>query len=76
MANPSPLRRGEFSVSSTSQRSSNARRARLALQGGQYSKAIQALTSEGLTSPSPEVIQEMQAKHPALQPIAAICQVI
>ena len=39
-------------------------RARLAVQNGQFSKAIQALSSEGLASPSPMVIQEMQDKHP------------
>ena len=57
-------KRAVSSASTSSQRSSNARRARLAVQNGQFSKAIQALSSEGLASPSPMVIQEMQDKHP------------
>ena len=35
-----------------------------ALKGGQYSKAIKALTSDGLAAPTPEIVQEMLAKHP------------
>ena len=61
-------RHGGVSASSISQQSSNARRAKLAVQDGQYRKVIQALTSQGLASPSPEVIQEMQAKHPQAPP--------
>ena len=61
-------KRAVSSVSTSSQRSSNARRARLAVQNCQFSKAIQALSSEGLASPSPTVIQEMQDKHPQAPP--------
>jgi len=38
---------------------SNPRRARRAAQDGRYTKAIQALTSDGLASPSPEILHEM-----------------
>ena len=50
--------------SSGSQRSHNIRRAKLAVQDGQYSKAIEALTSNGLATPSAEVLGEMLNKHP------------
>ncbi len=46
----------------------NSRRARHAAQVGRYSKAIQALTSDGLASPSPEILQEMRKKHPQAPP--------
>ena len=46
----------------------NARRARQAVQVGQYRKAIQALSSSGLASPSPNVLQEMLTKHPQSPP--------
>ena len=36
----------------------------MAVQDGQYSKAIKALTSNGLATPSREVLQEMLSKHP------------
>ena len=42
----------------------NARRARSAVEEGQYRKAIQALCSEGLTPPSSVVLEEILAKHP------------
>ena len=45
-------------------RRSNARRARRAVEDGQYRKAIQALSSGGLAPPTPEVLNEMLAKHP------------
>ena len=48
---------------STILRRLNARRARQAVQVGQYRKAIQALSSSGLASPSPNVLQEMLTKH-------------
>ena len=54
--------------SSSSQQSCNLRRARLAVQDGQYSKAINALTSNDLATPSDEVLQEMLAKHPQTAP--------
>ena len=57
-------RRREVSASSNSQCGSNARRAKMPVQDGQYRKAIQALTSEGLAAPCPKVIQEMQINHP------------
>ena len=58
-------RSGKATSSSTSH---NIRRARLAAQEGQYSKAINALTSNGLASPSPEILQEMLVKHPQAPP--------
>ena len=56
------------SYSSTSQRSRNIWRAKKAVQDGQYSKAIKALTSNGLATPSREVLQEMLSKHPQSAP--------
>ena len=58
------------SSSPISQRNHNTRRARVAIQDGLYSKAINALTSEGLASASPEVLREMQNKHPQASPPA------
>ena len=46
----------------------NARRARSAVEEGQYWKAIQALCSEGLAPPSSAVLEEMLAKHPQVSP--------
>ena len=54
--------------SSGSRQSSNIRRAKLAVQDGQYSKAIMALTSDGLATPSAEVLEEMLSKHPQAAP--------
>ena len=54
--------------SSSSQRNYNIRRAKQAVQDGQYSKAIKALTSDGLATPSAEVLQEMLTKHPQSAP--------
>ena len=54
--------------SSVSQQSSNIRRAKLAVQDGQYSKAIKALTSDGLATPSAEVLEEMLGKHTQVAP--------
>ena len=45
-------------------RSSNVRRAKRAIEAGQFRKAIQALTSDGLATPSCEIFPEMLAKHP------------
>ncbi len=56
------------SRSSAPTSTSNSRRARRAAQDGRYSKAIQALTSDGLASPSPEILQEMRKKHPQAPP--------
>ena len=47
---------------------SNARRARLAMGGGCYRKAIQALSSGGLAKITPEVMEQMLAKHPQSPP--------
>ena len=52
---PKPKRAGS---STKPQRYHNIRRARLAVHDGQYTKAIQALTSKGLASPSNEVLNE------------------
>ncbi len=59
---------GRQSRSSAPTSTSNSRRARCAAQDGRYSKAIQALTSDGLASPSPEILQEMRKKHPQAPP--------
>ena len=42
----------------------NIRRAKRAVEAGQYRKGIQALTSEGLAPPSDDILAEMLAKHP------------
>ena len=42
----------------------NTIRARRAVEDGQYKKALQSLTSAGLTKPSNDVLVEMRAKHP------------
>ena len=62
------LSRRARSSAISSQRSQNIRRAKLAVQDSQYSKAIKALTSDSLASPSAEVLQEMLAKHPQSAP--------
>ena len=59
-------RRSELSASASSH---NIRRAKRAVQDGQYRKAIKALTSDGLANPSPEVLQEMLSKHPQFPPV-------
>ena len=46
------------------QRESNVRRARQAIEDGQYKKAIQALMSDSVAQVSVEVLNEMLAKHP------------
>ena len=46
-------KRADSSASTSSQRSNNVRRAKLAVQDGQFTKALQALTSECLAPPSP-----------------------
>ena len=42
----------------------NIQKAKWAAQDGHYHKAIQAFSSRGLADTSPEVLQEMQSKHP------------
>ena len=44
--------------------SNNICRAKQAAQDGQYSKAIKALSSHGLTTPTPNIQKEMLLKHP------------
>ena len=46
----------------------NIRRAKQATQEGLYSKVINALTSKGLASLSPAILQEMLNKHPQAPP--------
>ena len=46
------------------QREIKVRRARQAIEDGQYKKAIQALMSDGVAQASAEVLNEMLAKHP------------
>ena len=57
-------RRRPKNESSVSIRATNARRARRAMEDGQFKKATQALTSNGLAQASPDVLAEMLAKHP------------
>ena len=56
------------SSSPPSQRSHNIRRAKLAVQDGQYNKAIKTLSSDDLATPSAEVMQEMLVKYPQTTP--------
>ena len=56
-------RRRPKKISPESMRSANARRARRAMEDGQYRKVTQALISDGLAEASPEVLAEMLAKH-------------
>ena len=51
-------------VSEESLRASNVRRAKRAVEEGQYKKALQALRSEGLAKPNQDVYKEMLLKHP------------
>ena len=62
------------SRSSASTSTSNYRRAKRAAQDGRYGKAIQALTSDGLASPSPEILREMQKKHPQASPPSVLLE--
>ena len=57
-------RRKPKKITAESVRAANARRARHAMEDGQYKKATQALTSDGLAQASAEVYTEMLAKHP------------
>ncbi len=66
MHRDSLAKRGKKSTSSSS--SLNITRARKATQEGLYSKAIKALTSEGLAQPGPEILEEMLNKHPQAPP--------
>ena len=54
--------------SPNSLRLANARRAKRLTEEGQYKKALQALLSEGVARASPEVLNEMLAKHPQAPP--------
>ena len=54
---------GRKKVSPESLKEGNARRARQAIEDGQYKKAIQVLTSNGLAPASAEAHVEMLAKH-------------
>ena len=49
-------------------RKANARRAKRAIENGQYRKAIQALSSDGVAQATPDVRKEMLAKHPQVPP--------
>ena len=51
-----------------SDESANARRARSAVENGQYRKAIQSLSSEGFAQASSEVLDEMLSEHPQSGP--------
>ena len=56
--------------SPSNQQKHNIRRAKRAVEDGQYSKAMKALTSDGLVAPSDEALQEMLNKHPQSAPPA------
>ena len=49
-------------------RASNIRRAKRAVEAGQYRKGLQALSSDGLAPASSEVLDEMLTKHPQSLP--------
>ena len=49
---------------SNNQQVHNAKRAKRAAEAGQYKKAIQALTSEGLAPTNDKILNEMMDKHP------------
>ena len=55
-------------ASSSSTGSANVRRAKRAVDAGRYRKALLSLSAEGLASPSPETLQEMQGKPPSAPP--------
>ena len=57
-------RAGETSEQ-TSQEQRNAMRSKSFAQAGQYTKAIQALVSNGIAEYTPATLAEMQSKHPA-----------
>ena len=61
-------RRFKTPPSDESVRSANARRARRAVEDGQYRKAIQSLSSDGIAPASSEVLDEMLSKHPQSGP--------
>ena len=54
--------------SSESLRLANISRARQAVGDGQYRKAIQSLSSDGLADVTTDVFDEIQAKHPQADP--------
>ena len=56
------------SDSPESLRLANTRQARRAVEDGQYNKAIQTLSSAGVTQAIDDVIAEMLAKHPQAGP--------
>lgn len=58
------LRKPKAQLHPSALRTSNARRAKRAIEAGQYRKGIQALMSDGLAPASSEVLNEMLAKHP------------
>ena len=55
-------------ISELSLRSSNTIRARRAVEEGQYHKAIQFLSSDGVAPANVEVFSEMLLKHPQASP--------
>uniref|UniRef100_A0A1X7SS29 Reverse transcriptase domain-containing protein n=1 Tax=Amphimedon queenslandica TaxID=400682 RepID=A0A1X7SS29_AMPQE len=60
--------RASAASSSTSSTPSNVRRARRATESGLYQKAIQALSSRGLVTPSQESRDALLLKHPQCPP--------
>ena len=64
------LQKRSKALGPSQQRSNNIRRAKQAVQDGQYSKAIKALTSDGLADHSAAIVQEMLSKHPQVPPPA------
>ena len=64
------LQKRSKALGPSQQRSNNIRRAKQAVQDGQFSKAIKALTSDGLADHSAAIVQEMLSKHPQAPPPA------
>ena len=66
-----PSRRKGGGKETSSLHLNNANRAHRAVEDGQYRKAIQFLTSDGVASVSDDVYSEMVSKHPqASQPVS------
>ena len=57
-------KKSKTTTSESNSHAANVRRAKTAIADGQYKKAMQALTSEGIAEATPALLQEMIGKHP------------
>ena len=62
------VKSGSSAVATTSSNESNIRRARVRAEDGQLSKAVAALTSKGLATPSDATVAAMLSLHPNADP--------